>query len=142
MKKLFSTSYSAASFNLGMLLLRLTMGGLMAYAGYHKLTHFNEVLNGTGGRPPFHINFLGLSDSTNLSLLVFAELFCAGLIVIGMLTRLATIPLIISSAVALYVAHNWDILGGGQLITLFLAGYVTLLLVGPGKISVDGMIGK
>lgn len=142
MKKLFSTSYSATSFNVGMLLLRLTVGGLMAHAGYYKLTHFNEILHGAGGNPPFHISFLGLGDSTNLSLLVFAELFCAGLLVIGLLTRLATIPLIISSCVALFSAHNGDIFGGGQMITLFLAGYVILLLVGPGKISVDGMVGK
>lgn len=138
MKKLFSTSYSASSFNFGLLLLRLALGVLMAHSGYYKLTHFNEILNGPQG----FMNFMGLGASTSLALLVFAEFFCAILVALGMVTRLATIPLIIACSVALFKAHNSDVFGQGQLITLYLAGYITILFVGPGKISVDGMIGK
>jgi len=34
------------------------------------------------------------------------------------------------------------VFGDGEMATLFLGAYVTLLIIGPGKISVDGMIGK
>ena len=147
MRKLFSTNHSAGAFNLAMLVLRLTVGGLMAWsAGYFKFTHFDMILNGNpGGSPPmlpFSVNFLGLGYSVSLSLLVFAELFCASLLVLGLFTRLAAIPLIISSSVALFTVHHGHIFSDGQMITLFLCGYIVLLLTGPGKISVDGLISK
>ena len=138
MKKLFSTKYSAGAFNFAMLVLRIVTGVLMAHSGYYKLTHFNEILHGPMG----FMNFMGLGTSTSLALLVFAEFFCSILIVLGMFTRLAAIPLIISSSVALFQAHNADVFATGQLITLFLTGYIVLLFAGPGKISIDGMIGK
>jgi uncharacterized membrane protein YphA (DoxX/SURF4 family) len=45
-------------------------------------------------------------------------------------------------AVALFKAHNGDVFGDGASATLFLSAYVVLLLLGPGKISVDGLAGK
>jgi putative oxidoreductase len=44
--------------------------------------------------------------------------------------------------VALFQAHNGDIFGKGELSALFLIIFTTILLVGPGKFSVDGMISK
>ena len=135
MKKLFSTSYTAGAFNAGMLLLRLGMGGLMMKHGYDKLVHFSEQKSQM-------LNFLGMGQGTSLALVVFAEFFCALFILIGLFTRLATIPVIVVMCVALLKAHNSDFLGEGEMATLFLAGYLALLFVGPGKISVDGMMGK
>lgn len=135
MGKLTSTSYTTGAFNAGMLILRLGMGGLMMKHGYDKLIHFSQY------KAQF-INFLGMGQSVSLSLVVFAEFFCALFILIGLFTRLATIPLIIVMCVALFKAHNADVLGEGEMASLFLAGYITLLFTGPGKISVDGMMGK
>lgn len=135
MKKLLSTHYSAGAFNFAMLLLRVALGGLMMKHGYDKLVHFGEY------KAKF-INFMGIGATASLSLTVFAEFFCALFIMIGLFTRLAAIPLIIAMSVALFKAHNADLLGEGEMATLYLAGFVTLLIVGPGKISVDGMIGK
>ena len=135
MKKLFSTSYTAGAFNAGMLVLRLGMGGLMMKHGYDKLVHFSQY------KPQF-MNFLGLGQGTSLALVIFAEFFCALFILLGLFTRLATIPVIIVMCMALFKAHNWGFLGEGEMATLFLCGYLTLLFVGPGKISVDGMMGK
>ncbi|RYY64966.1 MAG: DoxX family protein, partial [Chitinophagaceae bacterium] len=78
----------------------------------------------------------------SLSLAIFAEFFCALFILIGLFTRLATIPLIIVMCVALFKAHNADFLGEGEMATLYLSGYLALLFIGPGKISIDGMMGK
>jgi putative oxidoreductase len=75
-------------------------------------------------------------------LVVFAEFFCSLFLILGLFTRLATIPLIITMCVALFKAHNAEVFGDGQMAALYLAGYVALFLTGPGKISVDGMIGK
>lgn len=135
MGKLTSTSYTTGAFNAGMLILRLGMGGLMMKHGYQKLIHFSEY------KSQF-MNFMGLGQSLSLSLTIFAEFFCALFILIGLFTRLATIPLIVVMCVALFKAHNSDFLGEGEMATLYLAGYLSLLFIGPGKISVDGMMGK
>lgn len=135
MKKLLSTKYSAGAFNGAMLLLRLGSGILMLGHGYNKLVHFSTM------RHSF-MNFMGLGSSVSLTLDIFAELFCAFLIVIGLFTRLVTVPLIIAMSVAFFKAHDADLFGKGELPALFLACYLVLLLVGPGRISVDGIAGK
>ncbi|HRD56929.1 MAG TPA: DoxX family protein [Ferruginibacter sp.] len=135
MGKLTSTSYTTGAFNAGVLILRLGLGGLMMKHGYGKLANFAQY------KSQF-MNFMGIGQTASLSLAIFAEFFCALFILIGLFTRLATIPLIVTMCVALFKAHNADIFGEGEMATLYLTGYVALLLIGPGKISVDGMMGK
>lgn len=135
MKKLLSTKYSAGTFNVAMLLLRFGVGVLMINHGYDKLIHFSAM------KADF-MNFLGLGNSISLTLVVFAEFFCSLFIIIGLFTRLSAVPLIITMAVALFMVFKGDVFGKGELPALYLAVYVVLLLLGPGKISVDGMTGK
>ena len=135
MKKLFSTKYSASAFNIATLLLRIGLGGLMIPHGYDKLVHFAQY------RKDF-INFLGMGSTMSLSLCIFAEFFCALFLIFGLFSRLVSIPLIINVAVAVVLAHNSDIFGEGEHATLFLVGFITILLIGPGKASLDGMMGK
>ena len=98
--------------------------------GYDKLVHFSTY------KPKF-INFLGIGQGTSLCLAIFAEFFCALFIVLGLFTRLAAIPLIIGMCVALFKAHNGDFFGDGEMATLYLGAFLTLLLVGPGRASID-----
>ena len=135
MKKLFSTKYSAGAFNLAMFLLRVGLGVMMIPNGYNKLVNFAKYKND-------FINFLGLGGTVSLALVVFAELFCAGLLVLGLFTRLAAIPLIITMLVAAIEAHNADFFGEGQHAGLFALGFLVVFILGPGRISVDGMITK
>lgn len=135
MKKLLSTHYSAGAFNTAMLLLRIVSGGLMVKHGYDKLVKFNETSSQM-------MNFMGIGSKASTALVVFAEFFCAILIIIGLFTRLACIPLIICMAVALFMAHKGDFFGEGQIAALYLMSYVVLFLTGAGKVSVDSMIGK
>jgi hypothetical protein len=39
-------------------------------------------------------------------------------------------------------AHNYDIWGKGEHASLFFIIYFTILIIGPGKISVDGMMNR
>ncbi|HSN61435.1 MAG TPA: DoxX family protein [Ferruginibacter sp.] len=135
MKKLLSTKYSTASFNAATLLLRIISGALMMNHGYDKLVHFAQY------KGKF-MNFLGIGSAASLSLVIFAEFFCALFLIIGLFTRLATIPLIVVMCVALFKSHNADFFGEGEKAALYLAAYLTLLFVGPGRVSVDGMVGK
>lgn len=135
MKKLLSTKYSAGAFNTAMLFLRIVAGGLMLVHGYEKMVHFNETAAQM-------MNFMGIGSKASTALVIFAEFFCSMLLILGLFTRLACIPLIICMSVALFMAHNGDFLGKGQVAALFLICYVVLLLLGAGKVSVDSMIGK
>jgi putative oxidoreductase len=135
MRKLLSTNYSAAAFNAAMLFLRLGFGILMMNHGYGKLTHFTE----TAAHMP---QLLGMSSSITTALVVFAEFFCALFIILGLFTRLACVPLIIAMSYALFSAHKGAVLGEGEMATLYLVGFFVLLLLGPGKVSVDSMTGK
>jgi putative oxidoreductase len=135
MKKLFSTSYSEAAFTIATLVLRIAAGALMIPHGYSKLKGFGKM--SASFADPFHIG-----SSLSLSLVIFAEFFCGMLIVIGLFTRLATIAPIIAMAVAVFYAHHGDFFGKGEMASLFLAIFVAILFVGPGRASLDNMIGK
>lgn len=133
MKKLLSTKYSAGAFSTAMLLLRLGVGLLMLNHGYEKLIKFAEMKNS-------FMNFMGLGSTTSLILVIFAEFFCSILIIIGLFTRLATIPLIITMSVVLFMVTHGNFFDKGETPSLFLLAYIVLLIVGPGRASVDGMI--
>ena len=135
MKKLLSTKYSASAFNFAMLVMRIGFAGLTLPHGYDKLVNFAANEKGM-------INFLGIGQTMSLALVIFSEFFCALFVLLGLFTRLATIPLIISMTVAVTIAHNGRIFGDGEHAALFAVGFFVLLLVGPGKVSADGMMGK
>ncbi len=136
MKKLLSTKYAASSFNIALLFIRVTAGTAMAFGhGYGKLVGFSQRAGKFAD--PFHIG-----SATSLSLTIFAEFFCAFFVVFGLFTRLACIPLIIAMSVALFYANGARLYGGGELAGIYLAVFLGILLVGPGKISIDATIGK
>jgi uncharacterized membrane protein YphA (DoxX/SURF4 family) len=44
--------------------------------------------------------------------------------------------------VATVKAHNLDVFDTGEKSTLFLVAFIVILILGPGRISVDGAINK
>ena len=137
MKKLFSTKISDNAFSFAMLIFRVGMGGLMMINhGFIKLQSF-------GQRSRVFSDPLGLGSTTSLSLVIFAEFFCAAFIILGLFTRLAAIPLIIAMSLAFFSANNMNYTKtGGELSLMFLICFVVILIMGPGKISLDKLIGK
>lgn len=117
------------------LVLRLVMGLSMLFGhGVGKMS----ALFGEG-----EIKFpdpLGVGVNLSIGLAVFAEVVCALLVAIGLFTRLALIPLIATMAIAAFIFHSGDPFGKIELSLLYLAGYVAILFVGPGRISVDQLI--
>ena len=122
------------TFDWAILLLRLVSGGLMLIHGIPKL---NMLLS--GGEIQF-ANPLGLGMATSLILAVFAEVFCSILILLGVFTRLATIPLIITMLVAALITHGADPFGKKELALMYLTIYVAILLLGSGKFSLSKLI--
>jgi len=44
--------------------------------------------------------------------------------------------------VAVFVIHHSDVFGEAEHATLYLSAYLVLLLTGPGKVSLDRMLGN
>jgi putative oxidoreductase len=135
MSKFLSTKYSSGAFNLGMFILRIATGLLLASHGYAKLIKFSTL------KYKF-MNFMHLGSTASLSLIIFAELICGILLILGLFTRLACIPIIIGMGVVVFIASHGQIFDAGERGMVYLAATLTILLNGPGRISVDGMMGK
>jgi len=135
MKRIFSTKVGKFNLNLGLLILRLSAGGFMLTHGYPKL---QRIISGEMrfGDP------LGLGPEVSLVLAVFAEFFCAILVMLGLGTRLATIPLIVTMAVAAFIAHGADPFSRKEMALLYLVSFLVLLLTGGGKFSVDYFLNR
>jgi putative oxidoreductase len=122
--------------SVGLLVLRAGVGlMLISLHGWPKLKGFSEM---SGGFP----DPLGIGRTASLTLVVSAEFFCSILVVLGLFTRLAVIPPIIAMAVAALVYHADDPWAKKELALLYLTPFVTLLLCGGGKVSLDALICK
>ena len=119
--------------DIGLLIMRLGSGSLILTHGYPKLIRL------FGDEPIKFMDFLGLGPVISLSLAVFAEFFCAILILIGFKTRLATIPLLITMLTAALVAHAGDPFGRKELPLLYFTIFFCILIFGAGKFSIDGL---
>jgi putative oxidoreductase len=136
MRRLFSTGVSDNAFSFAMLLLRLGAGSLILIQhGLDKLMHF-------AAKAPHFADPFGIGSTTSLAMVLFAAVFCATFIMLGLFTRLACIPLIIDLAVALVYAHKSHFFGAGELAGLFLTCFITILFNGPGSVSLDRFIAK
>jgi len=121
---------------IGLLVLRLGAGGLMLFAhGWGKLANFGE--RAANFRDP-----IGLGPELSLTLTVFSEVVCAGLVMLGLATRLASIPLVITMAVIVFIVHGNDPFRQQELPLLFGLAFLALLFTGPGKLSLDALISK
>jgi len=134
MKRLFNTETNEGFLNLIILIVRLSVAALMITHGLPKLS---KLL--AGGEIQFTDPF-GLGPALSLVLVVFAEFFCSILIGIGLGTRLASIPLIITMFVAAFVAHADDPIAKKEMALLYLTFYLLLLVTGGRKFSVDYLI--
>jgi putative oxidoreductase len=116
---------------LGYLLLRITAGGTMIWQhGWPKLANFAERMDSFAD--PF-----GLGSALSLMLIVFAEVVCAGLVVLGLWTRAALIPLIIGMAVIAFMVKGDADFKEKELALVYLFAFVTLLFTGSGRFAID-----
>lgn len=129
--------------NMGRLFLRLFVGIMMMQFGIRHLVNFNGLM----------LDFptvLGMSPVASLIIMIIIELGCSLLIMVGFMTRLSVIPPVIAMIAAeYYILHDMvsnlpvyglDSTDPGYLPIMFIGIYLFLLIVGPGKISLDYFI--
>ncbi len=118
----------------GLLFLRLALGFMMAFGhGWGKLTGFGE--RASKFADPF-----GLGPEITLALAVFAEFFCSLALAVGLLTRAVVIPLIITMLTAAFIIHSDDPWNRKEFALLYFVPFVTLMLSGAGRYSLDAML--
>ena len=119
--------------DLGVLLLRVGMSGLMLTHGVPKLQRLFA-----GGEIQFP-DPIGVGATASLALAVFGEVVAPAFIILGLFTRLAAIPAAATMAVAAFVVHWSDPFGDKELALVYLVGFAVLFFTGAGHYSLDGL---
>lgn len=137
MKPFFLKTMSAGkcSFkdSLALLLLRLCFGGAMLVQ--HGLAKW-------GKNPESLPNPYDWNPTFNGWLILFAEIVCAFLLVIGLASRWCALILGITMAVACFEFHAGDDFADRELSFLYLGAFASLMIFGGGILSVDRLIEK
>ncbi|MDC8004883.1 DoxX family protein [Aureisphaera galaxeae] len=117
--------------DLGLLVLRVGLSALMLTHGIPK---FLELV---GGNTAVVGNPIGVGGLLTSILVVIAEFICPVLIIIGLKTRMATIPVIITMAIAAFMIHASDPIGTKEKALMYLVGFIAIGIMGAGRLSVD-----
>lgn len=138
-KKVYVTTTGYSYTHLGRLFLRLFIGIMLLQFGIRQI-------GDAGMLESTFPAVLGMSQYTSFWTMVCIEVGCSVFIMAGFLTRVMIIPPFIAMCVAAYyLIHdvatqasyqlNWE--NPAYLPIMFLGIFFFLILVGPGKISVD-----
>lgn len=133
MQKFFRLEFIPVNSDLGLLVLRLVFGGSMLW-----LHGWSKLLNLVNDRTAFP-DILGIGHTPTLLLVIFAEVICSALLVVGAFTRTAALVIAVDMGVAFFVVNSARLTGptNGELPFLYLTGAFVLLLAGAGKYSID-----
>ncbi len=138
-KKIYITTTGYSYTHLGRLFLRLFVGIMLMQFGIRQIGDFDILA-------PSFPSIMGMSCELSLNVLICIEIVCSLFIMAGFVTRIMILPPFIAMIIAEHyllseVAKtapyliSWE--QPGYLPIMFLGIYFFLLLVGPGKISVD-----
>src|SRR5687768_3742038 len=102
MKRLIDIDLRRNYLDVWLLILRILVASFMLS---HGLPKFYKLM--AGGEIEFR-DPIGLGPAASLTLTAFAEAVCSTFILIGLGTRIAVIPLIITMAVVSFIVHGED----------------------------------
>lgn len=114
----------------GLFLLRISVSFLMLSHGIPKALEYESLIH----EFPDPLN---VSHAVSLQLMLFAEVGCSILLILGLLGRFASLTLFIAMMIAVFVHHLHDPWSARELPLLYAVVYATLTLTGPGSPSFD-----
>jgi putative oxidoreductase len=121
------------------LLGRLAVGLLFVSTGWGKVHDIPKVTK-------FFADLGIPAPAFNAVLVGYSELLCGSLLVVGLLARLATIPLMISMVVAILTAKRSELHGLFDLVGFDEFTYLVVLamiaILGPGKVALDHLLAR
>jgi putative oxidoreductase len=124
---------------LPLLLVRLSLAAVFVPSGWGKLHDLEKVAGFFTelGIPAPHFNavVVGLSEPA-----------CGALLVVGLLSRLAAVPLVVSMTIAIITAKRADISGVTDLFAvdefIYIVMAIVVIVLGAGLVSVDRLVAR
>ncbi|WP_321331476.1 DoxX family protein [uncultured Bacteroides sp.] len=132
---LFPEKLNDSKISLFLLAIRVLFGLLLVNHGLQKWNAFEQMA-------PVFPDPLGVGSSVSLTLAIFGELICSIAFIFGFLYRLSMIPMIITMSVAFFMIHTNDAFAVKEMAFIYLAVFILMYIVGPGKFAVDELLIK
>ena len=117
--------------NIALLLIRIVFAGSMLYG--HGLSKFYRLIEGNLS----FANPIGIGEAPTLILAVFSEFLAPLFILIGYKTKIFSFFPAATMFVAAFIVHLSDPFARKEKAILFLIGFVVIMMMGPGKYSID-----
>lgn len=127
-----SAGSNASGTDLGLLLLRLTIGlSLFIKHGIEKLTNHGHMASHFPN--PVHIG-----SHPSFLIAMISDGICSLLVVLGLGTRVAAFIVLMNLGVALYFVHHFAFrTDHGELMVAYMGGFLALIFTGAGRYSLD-----
>ncbi len=135
--KLLFQSSTSPSVDIGLLIMRLGFGLIMAFS--HGLGKVQKLF--AGGEIKW-ADPIGIGMGPSLFLTGTTEFFLSLSLALGFLTRVVSIPLAFTMWVAVFIVHGSDPFGKQEFALLYLIPYIALFFTGAGRYSLDSIINK
>lgn len=129
---LLSSLSSDRWFDSAILFMRIFIGAMMLTHGIGKLQNYNAIVNSFPDP-------LGIGSAASFTLITLIEVGCSVLIIMGLFTRLATLPLIFGMYVATFIAFPEKTFAEGELSFVYMGIYIMLLVSGGGRYALDAL---
>jgi putative oxidoreductase len=113
--------------------LRLLFGGLFIYYGYQKIQGYEQYSS-------MFPDYIGLGHQATYILVTVSEFLGGILLVLGLLTRLAIIPIFIIMIVAYFEAHKNDPFAAKQIVFFYMLLCPVIFILGGGRFSLDRLL--
>lgn len=120
-------------FDSAVLFMRIFVGAMMLMHGIGKLQNYNAIVNSFPDP-------LGIGSAASFTLITLTEVGCSVLLIMGLLTRLATLPLIFGMFVATFIAFPDKSFAEGELSFMYMGIYIMLLISGGGRYALDAFV--
>lgn len=129
---LLSSLSSDRWFDSAILFMRIFIGAMMLTHGIGKIQNYNAIVNSFPDP-------LGIGSAVSFTLITLTEVGCSVLIIMGLFTRLATLPLIFGMYIATFIAFPEKTFAEGELSFVYMGIYIMLLVSGGGRYALDAL---
>ncbi len=119
----------------GIFLLRVSVSLMMLSHGIPKALEYETLVQSF----PDPLN---VGAEVSAQLIIFAEVICSVLLLVGLFGRFAAVTLFIAMMVAAIVHHHGDPFSARELSLLYAAVYACLAFTGPGSVSIDAWVNR
>lgn len=133
MKKSLTAGPASSGTDIGLLALRIWIGlSLFLKHGLEKITHFSHMSRHFPD--PVHIG-----SHASLIFALVSDAICSLLVVFGLATRVAAFIVFVNLGVAFFLVHHYAFHSEhGELVFVYMGGFLALIFTGAGRFSLDG----